>query len=60
MADRLEGVSRGSTDQTAKHGVGSHRPEGEAIRLWARANGYLVNDHGRIPSTIREAYEASR
>ncbi|MFJ2173847.1 histone-like nucleoid-structuring protein Lsr2 [Streptomyces sp. NPDC087851] len=60
VADRLEGVSPRSTDQTAKHGVSSRRPEGEAIRLWARANGYLVNDHGRIPSTIREAYEASR
>ncbi|WP_405987686.1 histone-like nucleoid-structuring protein Lsr2 [Streptomyces sp. NBC_00872] len=48
MADHLEGVS--------PHDRG---PEGEEIRLWARANGYLVNDKGRIPASIREAYEAS-
>lgn len=48
VADHLEGVS--------PHDRG---PEGEEIRLWARANGYLVNDKGRIPASIREAYEAS-
>ncbi|ORT60746.1 histone-like nucleoid-structuring protein Lsr2 [Streptomyces sp. CB03238] len=36
-----------------------HSPEGEAIRLWAGANGYVVNDKGRIPASIREAYEAA-
>ncbi|MEV7864715.1 histone-like nucleoid-structuring protein Lsr2 [Streptomyces sp. NPDC088124] len=51
-ADRLEGVASG--------GTGVHRPKDEAVRRWARANGYLVNDHGRIPSPVREAYEASR
>ncbi|MER7842279.1 histone-like nucleoid-structuring protein Lsr2 [Streptomyces sp. NPDC096040] len=39
---------------------GTCRPEDEPIRLWARTNGYLVNDCGRIPATIREAYEASQ
>ncbi|MEU3729738.1 histone-like nucleoid-structuring protein Lsr2 [Streptomyces sp. NPDC033538] len=33
--------------------------QGEAIRLWARANGYLLNDRGRVPASIRDAYEAS-
>lgn len=32
------------------------RPDDESVRRWARANGYLVNDRGRIPALIREAY----
>lgn len=27
------------------------------IREWARANGFEVNDRGRVPANIREAYE---
>ncbi|MEU5595470.1 MULTISPECIES: histone-like nucleoid-structuring protein Lsr2 [unclassified Streptomyces] len=27
------------------------------IRAWAKENGYEVNDRGRVPATIREAYE---
>lgn len=27
------------------------------IRAWAKANGYEVNDRGRVPASIREAYE---
>jgi hypothetical protein len=29
------------------------------IKEWARANGYQVNDRGRIPKEIREAFEAA-
>ncbi|MDR1450045.1 MAG: Lsr2 family protein [Propionibacteriaceae bacterium] len=29
-----------------------------AIRAWAKANGYQVNDRGRISAKIREAYAA--
>ncbi|EMF57149.1 Lsr2 protein [Streptomyces bottropensis ATCC 25435] len=28
-----------------------------AIRAWAKENGYEVNDRGRVPASIREAYE---
>lgn len=28
-----------------------------AIRAWARENGLTVNDRGRVPAEIREAYE---
>ncbi|MDH2387549.1 MULTISPECIES: histone-like nucleoid-structuring protein Lsr2 [Streptomyces] len=28
-----------------------------AIRAWAKENGYNVNDRGRVPADIREAYE---
>ncbi|MFI9723752.1 Lsr2 family protein [Streptomyces sp. NPDC052396] len=27
------------------------------IRAWAKDNGYNVNDRGRVPADIREAYE---
>jgi hypothetical protein len=29
------------------------------IKEWARANGYRVNERGRIPNDIREAFEAA-
>ncbi|MEU1932522.1 SMI1/KNR4 family protein [Streptomyces sp. NPDC019826] len=62
-ADRLEGVPsgdwRGPGKPARPRGLDA-RPEDEPIRLWARANGHLVNDHGRIPSYIREAYDVSQ
>ncbi|MFR9726592.1 histone-like nucleoid-structuring protein Lsr2 [Streptomyces sp. MS19] len=27
------------------------------IRAWAKENGYEVNDRGRVPASIREAYQ---
>ena len=33
--------------------------EAAAIRKWAQENGYVVNARGRIPTDVREAYEAS-
>ncbi|WP_435271543.1 histone-like nucleoid-structuring protein Lsr2 [Streptomyces sp. 1222.5] len=30
-----------------------------AIREWARGNGYEVSERGRVPSNVREAYEAA-
>jgi hypothetical protein len=30
------------------------------IRAWAKANGYQVNDRGRISAKIREAYAAAQ
>jgi hypothetical protein len=62
-ADRLEGVSSGDwrgPGKSARPRELDPRPEDEPILLWARTNGYRVNDHGLIPAAIREAYEASR
>jgi hypothetical protein len=62
-ADRLEGVSTGDwrgPGRPARPHKLDPRPEDEPIRLWARANGYLVNDRGRVPASTREAYEMSR
>ncbi|MEU5281148.1 Lsr2 family protein [Streptomyces asoensis] len=32
-------------------------PSAEEVRVWARENGHQVNDRGRVPASIREAYE---
>ncbi|WP_235502580.1 MULTISPECIES: histone-like nucleoid-structuring protein Lsr2 [unclassified Kitasatospora] len=58
-ADHLEGVSSSNARETAGGHMHDRGSEDEAIRLWARANGFLVNDRGRVPASIREAYEAS-
>lgn len=62
-ADRLEGVSTGDwggPGRTAGPRRLDPRPHDEPIRLWARANGHPVNDRGRIPAKIREAYQRSQ
>ncbi|WP_269815364.1 histone-like nucleoid-structuring protein Lsr2 [Kribbella monticola] len=33
--------------------------DSRTIKEWARANGYEVNDRGRIPNDIRAAFEAA-
>ena len=35
-------------------------PSAEELRQWARENNYQVNDRGRVPASIREAYEKAR
>ncbi|MGW7266258.1 Lsr2 family DNA-binding protein [Streptomyces sp. NPDC054842] len=60
VADQLEGVASGDRSGPGRARRLDPRPEDEPVRLWARANGYLVNDRGRVPAAIREAYEASR
>lgn len=32
-------------------------PDTAKIRVWAKEQGYEVNDRGRVPASIREAYE---
>ncbi|MER7705813.1 histone-like nucleoid-structuring protein Lsr2 [Kitasatospora sp. NPDC097605] len=60
VADRLEGVSTGDWNGSARARRLAPRPADEPVRRWARANGYLVHDRGRIPAAVREAYEAAR
>ncbi|WP_372412210.1 Lsr2 family protein [Streptomyces luteireticuli] len=45
--------------QTRPAGRGSLNRSDETakIRAWAKENGYSVNDRGRVPAEIREAYE---
>ena len=37
----------------------SNREEATAIREWARQHGHKVNDRGRIPKAVIEAYQAA-
>jgi hypothetical protein len=37
----------------------SNRDETAAIRQWARENGHQVNERGRIPKSVLEAYHAA-
>lgn len=44
--------------------VGASRPRADRgrpaeVREWARRNGYAINDRGRIPSEIFDAYRAA-
>lgn len=48
------------TGGRGQRGKSAVRPQGgddtAAIRAWAKENGYEVNDRGRVPASIREAY----
>ncbi|WP_432021513.1 histone-like nucleoid-structuring protein Lsr2 [Streptomyces sp. 1222.5] len=35
----------------------SDGPSAEQLRAWARENDYQVSDRGRVPKSVREAYE---
>ncbi|NOV97249.1 Lsr2 dimerization domain-containing protein [Isoptericola halotolerans] len=48
-APRASASRRGRTD----------REQLQKIREWARDNGHQVNDRGRIPGRVLEAYEAA-
>ncbi|MFF6999746.1 histone-like nucleoid-structuring protein Lsr2 [Streptomyces sp. NPDC008313] len=60
VADQLEGVSSGAWSGPGGARRLAPRPEDDPVRFWARANGYLVSERGRVPAAVREAYEASR
>ncbi|MEU3628907.1 nucleoid-associated protein Lsr2 [Amycolatopsis coloradensis] len=40
--------------------AGVDREQNQAIRKWARKQGYTVSDRGRIPSEIVEAYHTKK
>lgn len=40
--------------------TGTGNPDTAEIRAWAKENGYNVNDRGRVPAEIREAYEKAK
>lgn len=49
---RKRSARLGSTGRTAS----VDREQNQAIRAWARKNGYAVSDRGRIPTEVVEAY----
>lgn len=50
-------TSRGAT--TRSRSARRSSSGADTIRQWARANGHKVSDRGRIPQSVREAYEAA-
>ncbi|MEU1800150.1 Lsr2 family protein [Streptomyces sp. NPDC019937] len=65
LRDALEPFTKGGrrTGGRASGGRGKARAASGSgqdtakIRAWAKENGYEVNDRGRVPATVREAYE---
>ncbi len=49
---------RGIRKQIITTGVVS-KEHTQAIRHWAKENGYQVSERGRIPSNVRDAFEAA-
>ncbi len=37
--------------------AGGRRNNVSAVREWARANGYQINDRGRVPAAVQSAYD---
>ncbi|WP_327350530.1 histone-like nucleoid-structuring protein Lsr2 [Streptomyces sp. NBC_01304] len=56
-ARRIRGASRAKAKPGAAAGG---KEESSAIRAWAKENGFEVSDRGRVPATVREAYEKAR
>jgi hypothetical protein len=50
-------VGGGGRATVRRMGTGKPADDSQAIREWARANGYQVSDRGRVAAPIREAYE---
>ena len=53
-AGRKVGRRTGTTGRRSQSG-----PSAKELRDWARSNGFKVPDRGRIPGTVREAFEAA-
>jgi len=49
-------TGRGSSSRAASRGGKKNL---SVIRQWANANGHPVNERGRIPASVVEAYEAA-
>ncbi|MFE0691818.1 Lsr2 family protein [Streptomyces xiamenensis] len=57
-AGRKQGRTSGRPPKGTKRSVPSEDPA--AIRTWAKENGYAVNDRGRVPANILDAYNKAR
>ncbi len=49
----------GRAGSASRRSAGGGRQDTAAIRDWARQNGHAVNERGRIPSSIVEAYQSA-
>jgi hypothetical protein len=49
-------TNRGGGGSSASRTPAADREQNQAIREWARKNGYSVSERGRIPSEVLDAY----
>lgn len=49
-----------STPRGRKNKSTTSGPSARELRDWARSNGYQVSDRGRVPSDVRDAFEAAQ
>ncbi|NJQ03664.1 histone-like nucleoid-structuring protein Lsr2 [Streptomyces zingiberis] len=54
---RTGGRASGGRGKARSAASGGGSQDTAKIRAWAKENGYEVNDRGRVPATVREAYE---
>ncbi|WP_030777360.1 histone-like nucleoid-structuring protein Lsr2 [Streptomyces sp. NRRL S-920] len=47
---------RGTAGKSKPRKAGSSQ-DTAAVRAWAKENGFEVNDRGRVPASVREAYD---
>ena len=60
-ARRTGGRVKRGIGAPAGNGSGTaNREQAQAVREWARRNGFDVSDRGRIPANIIEAFEAAQ
>lgn len=55
---KIGGRATSSRPKVAK--AGNNGPSTADIRTWAKKNGYDVNDRGRVPAPVREAFEKAQ
>lgn len=59
FVDRARAVSRGRSASATNRAVTRRDPgQTEAIRRWARDNGFAISSRGRIPASIEQSYNA--
>jgi hypothetical protein len=56
---RSRAASRGSATRRSGRRPSRSTASTAEVRAWAQTNGYQVNSRGRIPMTIKNAFEAS-
>jgi len=49
-----------TTSRGRKAKASTSGPSARELRDWARSNGYEVSDRGRVPSNVRDAFEAAQ
>ncbi len=66
LADYIEHARRASkvravapSQRSNRSPARADREQTQAIREWARKNGHKVNDRGRVPASIVEAYNSA-